>query len=125
MPFVSSVEALNLAHVRLPELLADLGAAPWRKPLVGTDRVRGVLMFTPPGTSMAAHLHPHADETFHVLSGRAGFIFDGGEEHVAGAGSVLFAPRGVRHAVRVLDEEPLLWIAFITPNEDVTDEQVD
>ncbi|MEA2474794.1 MAG: hypothetical protein QOE06_2709 [Thermoleophilaceae bacterium] len=44
----------------------------------------------------APHIHPGMEETWEVLSGRAGFRI-GEDEHVAGPGESVVAPPGVPH----------------------------
>jgi quercetin dioxygenase-like cupin family protein len=125
MPYVNDTSAVNAPYVSLRTLSEQLGSGVWRQPLVGTKNVRVVVMQTAAGTSLPAHLHPRADETFFVASGEAGFTFDSNPEIVAKPGSILFARHGVRRAVRVLGRDPLLWIAVVTPNEDAPNEQID
>ena len=80
----------------------------------------------PPGFAAPPHYHPYAEETFHVLAGRGLFRFgDSREEVDAPAGSFLFAPRGLTHAIRVPGPESLLLLVCVTPNKSRPDETVD
>jgi len=61
----------------------------------------------PPGAAHEAHRHPHADEFFYVIRGRA-LLGAEGEEHEARAGTVEFVPAGRVHWLRNLDaSEPV------------------
>ena len=125
MPYVTATDALNRRSVRIDNLVDEHGQQEWREPLVATPNVRVVLLMTPPGAKLAPHYHPRADEVFHVLRGVGGFAFGDDKEILAGPGTVLCAPRGVRHALRAVGDEPFIWMAIVTPNEDAGDEQLD
>ncbi len=62
---------------------------------------------------------------FHVVHGRAVFTFDGEPEQTVGPGSVLVAPRGVAHAIRVVGDKPFLMVIAVAPNEDEADETIE
>lgn len=125
MPYVAARDALNRASVRIDDLLSEHGQQGWREPLVATPNVRVVLLLTPPGDILPPHYHPRADEVFHVLRGNGGFTFGDDKEILAGPGTVLCAPHGVRHTLRAVGDEPFVWMATVTPNEDARDEQLD
>lgn len=126
MPFVSAAEALNQAFVDLDELARGSGEPPWRRCLVGTPGLRVVLLCWPPGFSSVRHVHPVAEETFSIVSGRALFTIGDEPEREVGPGSFLLAERGVRHLIRVPDgDEPLLLLAAVAPNEDWAEETIE
>ena len=126
MPYVDPQDALNAPHVDLAQLERTLGPMPWRKPLVALPALRWVLLGWPAGFVAQAHRHPRAAEVFHVLRGRAIFRFGASAgERVAEAGTVLFAPPGVQHAISVPGPEPLVMLASLSPNEDAPDETID
>ena len=52
-----------------------------------------------PGAMVAEHLHPNAEERFHVIEGDVLFRVDGRDVR-AGAGERVIAPAGVVHALR-------------------------
>ena len=52
----------------------------------------------PPRVMVAPHTHEAQDQVSYVLQGELGFLV-GDEEFTAPAGSCIFRPRGVRHAV--------------------------
>lgn len=56
--------------------------------------------FCPKGAGAPPHVHMYADEVFYMLEGEAEFLA-GDVRQVAGAGSLVFVPRGTVHAFRV------------------------
>ncbi len=125
MPHVPSGAGLDLPSVDLAEVTAKAGPAPWREMLVGTDGLRVVLLRWPPGFATVPHVHPHAEEIFLVLEGRAVFAIGDAPELEAGPGTFLFAPRGVLHAIRVPAGDDLVLLASVAPNEDRPDETIE
>ncbi len=65
----------------------------------------------PAGDRSPLHLHPHEDETFVMLEGRARFVV-GDEVVELVAGQSATGPRGVPHAYHVL--EPTRWVVVAT-----------
>lgn len=51
----------------------------------------------PQGSAPPVHRHAHEDEAWIVLDGEVSFFLGGGE-HVAGAGTYVFGPRGREHS---------------------------
>jgi len=126
MPFVSATEALNLVRVNVEHLERELGPAGGRRPLVGTDALRVVLLKMRPGEHPhPPHLHPNADEVFLVLRGSARFAIGDEPDVVASAGMVLYVPRGTIHGIEALGTEPMLMLSVVAPNQDVSDEAVE
>jgi mannose-6-phosphate isomerase-like protein (cupin superfamily) len=126
MPFVRPGEAPNAPALDLAKVRQRMGPPPWRKPIVGTDATRWVLQEWPVGYVTIPHVHPRADEVFHVLAGHSVFRFEGEDaDRRVGPGSVLFAPRGRRHTIGVPGPQPLLLLTAITPNEDAPDETIE
>ena len=54
----------------------------------------------PKGSGAPPHIHLYADEVFYILGGEAEFLA-GNVRETAGAGSLIFVPRGTMHAFRV------------------------
>jgi mannose-6-phosphate isomerase-like protein (cupin superfamily) len=52
-----------------------------------------------PGGAITEHVHPHQEERFIITAGEAHFTLNG-EEQVAGPGTTIVVPAGVRHAER-------------------------
>jgi quercetin dioxygenase-like cupin family protein len=69
-------------------------------------------IFPPGGFAGVAHVHPHQDEHFEVLSGRAVFEVDG-TERVLGAGATIEVPKGTKHTfANAGDEEMRVRFSF-------------
>ena len=127
MPYVPPAEALGERRTDLEAVARQMGDPPWRVALIGTPALRVVLVRWPAGFATVPHRHPHADEIFQVVHGRAVFTFgDTDEEVSAGPGELLHAAVGVRHAIRVpADGGPLTLLAAVAPNEDRPDEAIE
>jgi len=53
------------------------------------------------------------------------FMIGDEPEREVGPGQFMLAMRGVRHAIRVPEGEPLLLVAAVAPNEDWPDETIE
>lgn len=125
MPFVSEAEALNQPFGDLEALARGAGEMPWRLALVGTPGLRVTYHGFPPGFSTVPHRHPHAEEFFKVLTGRALFTIGDEPEREVGPGQLVLALRGVRHVIRVGPGGPTTMLAAVAPNEDRPDETIE
>ncbi len=67
----------------------------------------------PRGTATPLHVQPAEDELFYVIHGRISVWLEG-EVSVAGAGDVVWLPRGAKHAFRV-DSEQAHLLALSVP----------
>jgi quercetin dioxygenase-like cupin family protein len=67
----------------------------------------------PRGMATPLHVQPNEDEAFFIVDGRISLFVDG-ERSEAGAGEVVWIPRGVPHAFRV-DSEQARIIALSVP----------
>ncbi len=63
-------------------------------------------IFPPRGFAGVPHIHPHQDEHFEVLAGRAAFDIDGAR-HVLGAGNTVDVPRGTKHTFANAGEDEM------------------
>jgi mannose-6-phosphate isomerase-like protein (cupin superfamily) len=110
----------------LNALRSEMGEPPWRLALVGTPRVRTILHCWEPGYATLPHCHPHADEFFLPLDGRAIFSIGDEPEREVGPGHFTLAEHGLRHAIRVpVDGGPLTMLVAVAPNEDVADDTIE
>jgi len=125
MPFVSVAEAFNMPIQDLEALALEAGEAPWRLALVGTPGLRVTFHGLPAGFSTVPHRHPHAEEIFKVISGRALFTVGEEPEREVGPGELVLALRGVRHLIRVGPGGPMVMLAAVAPNEDRPDETIE
>ena len=68
-----------------------------------------------------AHFHKTCDEYLLVVSGRAMFRIGDGDWFDAREGQLIFFKKSTVHAIRLLDNEPLVFLAVDTPRRDPTD----
>ncbi|MES2810450.1 MAG: cupin domain-containing protein [Bacteroidota bacterium] len=89
------------------------------KTLVSPVQSAGTLavieMVLPKGSEPPKHVHAHEDETFYMLEGR--IYFEIGDEQIEiGPGDSAFAPRGIPHLFKILDEQAK-FITIISPGK--------
>jgi mannose-6-phosphate isomerase-like protein (cupin superfamily) len=124
--YVSASEALNVALASLVEISDQLGRGDWRKPIVGSDKFRVVLLQLSPGEEPhRIHRHPRSDEVLIVLKGSGEFTIGDESPVIAGPMTVLYAPADVRHRIRVPGPAPLQWLSVVSPNLDTPDEAIE
>lgn len=71
-----------------------------------------------PGQRVAAHSHPHGQDTWTILSGCGQYQLDAnGATHVIVAGDVVIAPAGAVHGVFNSGQQALIFIAVVSPAE--------
>lgn len=68
----------------------------------------------PPGGGPPRHVHTREDEGFYVLEGEVAFTI-GGVRHVAGAGTLLHAPRNIPHTFRNESTAQARMLVWLTP----------
>lgn len=66
------------------------------------------------GEPTPLHTHTDTEEAFYVLSGHAA-VWSGDTEFEAHPGMFLLVPRGTRHALRRLSEEPVRMLTLLSP----------
>ena len=82
----------------------------------GEDGISVLEHRAPHGDSPPLHIHHTEDEVFQILEGEFRFLIDG-QEHRAGAGEIVFAPKGTPHSYRVESVAGGRW-QTITVNRD-------
>jgi mannose-6-phosphate isomerase-like protein (cupin superfamily) len=68
----------------------------------------------PPGGGPVPHVHPGTDETFYMISGELDFL-QGDKVFTAGAGDLVFIPRGLTHRFHNPGIQPARMIFVYTP----------
>ena len=68
------------------------------------------------GFTGSPHYHKHSEEWFIPIEGAAELKIADGEWTLAAAGAVVFGPRHLPHALRVVGAEPFLMLCIVTPN---------
>lgn len=75
-------------------------------------RAEGI--FPPGGFAGVEHIHPHQDEHFEVLAGRAAFHVEG-QRQVLGAGETIDVPAGTRHTFANAGQDEMRVLAEFRP----------
>ena len=71
-----------------------------------------------PGQRIAAHVHPHGQDTWTVLSGSGEYQLEqNGKSQTIAPGCVVIAHTGCVHGVFNGGEEPLVFISVVSPAE--------
>jgi len=69
-----------------------------------------------PGQRIAAHVHPHGQDTWTVLSGSGEYQLEqSGRSQNISSGCVVIAPTGCVHGVFNGGKEPLIFISVVSP----------
>jgi len=69
-----------------------------------------------PGQRIAAHVHPHGQDTWTILSGQGEYLLDAtGASRPIRAGDVVLAHTGCVHGVHNTGTEPLRLISVVSP----------
>lgn len=89
------------------------GCEGWRR--CDRDELSVIEELMPPGTAEHPHLHRHATQFFHVLSGLATMRLTEGET-VVPAGQGLSIPPGTTHQMRNDSLTPLRFLVISAPN---------
>lgn len=84
------------------------------------EALRAEGAFPPGGFAGVEHIHPHQDEHFEVLAGRAA-VEVGGTRRVLGAGEAIDVPAGTRHTFVNAGEEEMRVIFEFRSALDSTD----
>jgi quercetin dioxygenase-like cupin family protein len=75
-----------------------------------------VAWYVKPGQEIAAHIHPHGQDTWTILSGSGEYYLDRqGERKAIAAGDVVIAYQGSVHGVRNGSDQPLTFISVVSP----------
>jgi quercetin dioxygenase-like cupin family protein len=100
---------------------AQVEVMPWgrhewfsRAGLTGAEQLQVVRVTMPPGKAHAFHRHPGFEEVLYVLSGRAE-QWVGREKRVLAAGELAFVPTNEVHGTYNVFDEPLVFLAVLSP----------
>ncbi|MFJ8436182.1 cupin domain-containing protein [Kitasatospora sp. NPDC094019] len=69
---------------------------------------------TPPGSGPPLHIHQEMDESFYVVEGEYEFQL-GDDFHKVGPGSMVYGPRGLRHAFVNSGDRPGRMLCVVAP----------
>jgi len=100
---------------------AQVEVLPWgphewlsRAGFTEAQRLQVVRVTMPPGKAHAFHLHPRLEEVLYFLSGRAE-QWVGREKRVLAAGELAFVPTGEVHGTYNVFDEPVVFLAVLSP----------
>lgn len=85
-----------------------------RPDLTGSEQLILVRVEVEPGNGHPFHRHPGMEEIIYVLSGKAEQWLEE-EQRVLGPGEAVFVPRDVVHATHNAGNEPLVFLAILSP----------
>ncbi|MEW6130777.1 MAG: cupin domain-containing protein [Acidobacteriota bacterium] len=68
----------------------------------------------PPGAAVTAHHHRELEEIYYLIEGK-GLMTVGDEEREVGAGDAIYVPRGARHRLKNIGDEPIRLLVACGP----------
>ena len=74
-----------------------------------------VVRYVLPGQEIPAHIHPHGQDTWTVLSGRAEYFKGHGEAGIIKAKDIAVARPKQVHGAKNLGDEPFVFVSVVTP----------
>ncbi|HLR33535.1 MAG TPA: cupin domain-containing protein [Fodinibius sp.] len=90
----------------------------------GSDQFISVRVEVEVGNGHPFHRHPDMEEIIYVLSGRAEQWLED-EKKVLERNEAAFIPENMVHATYNVGEEPLIFLAILSPAKDLEDSMVD
>lgn len=89
---------------------------PIRSVVLETEDAVIVAWHVKPGQRIAAHMHPHGQDTWTILSGQGQYqLEEAGASRLVVAGDVAVAPKGKVHGVFNHGTEPLQFVSVVAP----------
>jgi mannose-6-phosphate isomerase-like protein (cupin superfamily) len=90
----------------------------FRQVLFTSKHLQLVLMCLLPKEEIGNEVHANVDQFFRIEVGEARFVFNGKEEHIAGAGDAVVVPAGTYHnVINASATKPLkLYTIYAPPN---------
>lgn len=79
--------------------------------------VEGIM---PKGSEVPVHIHTKEDEIFHVLAGEVELTL-GDEVIEAGAGTIIYLPRNIKHGIKTLGETTARVLNYVIPGQNFED----
>lgn len=91
---------------------------PIRSVITQSDEAVVVAWHVNPGQRIAAHVHPHGQDTWTILSGTGRYQLEpDGASQTISSGCVVVAPKGCVHGVHNDSDAPLIFISVVCPAE--------
>lgn len=77
-----------------------------------------VAWYIKPGQKVLPHIHPHGQDTWTILAGKAEYYLNlAGAKKPIVAGDIVVAHAGYVHGVFNNGDEPLIFISVVTPGD--------
>lgn len=93
-------------------------AEPVRSVVTQSAEVVVVAWHIAPGQCIAAHVHPHGQDTWTILAGTGRYQLNAsGDSQLIVQGDVVIAPKGAVHGVTNHGTQPLLIISVVAPSD--------
>jgi quercetin dioxygenase-like cupin family protein len=90
---------------------------PIRSVITESPEATIVAWYIQPQQAIAAHLHPHGQDTWTILAGQGEYYLDrSGVTTPIATGDVVIAPTGSVHGVFNNGIEPLIFISVVSPS---------
>jgi quercetin dioxygenase-like cupin family protein len=91
---------------------------PIRSVMTESEHTVVVAWYIQPGQEIPAHVHPHGQDTWTILSGTGKYYLDSsGATTSIETGDVVIAPTGSVHGFYNHGNEPLVFISIVSPLE--------
>ena len=105
-------------HIRISDIFAKHGEPPWHEWLMTDGRNNAGLICDGPGMENDAHIHDDFNEWWIVLQGH--LVWELGDYPPINAtkGDVVIAPKGKRHSIKTIGNEPSLRLYINRPDSD-------
>lgn len=98
------------------DFLQPSSGKPIRSVVTSSAQAVIVAWHVAPGQRVEAHVHPHVQDTWTVLSGRGDYVCDSSGRLLSlAAGDIAVAPVGAVHGVHNPYDEALIFISVVTP----------
>ncbi len=94
---------------RIPARVSKLLLAP---KFGGVENVSMGMNITEVGSMIPDHVHDTSEEVLFLISGRAKIVIEGVGEWEIGPETAFYSPRGIKHRVENIGDEPLriVWV---------------
>lgn len=109
-PFVKAVDVEG--EYRDPPRRSKLLLAP---KFGGVENVSMGMNITEVGSMIPDHVHEDSEEVLFLISGKAKIVIEGEGEWEIGPETAFYSPRGIKHRVENIGDEPLKLVWVYSP----------
>jgi quercetin dioxygenase-like cupin family protein len=101
---------------RVADFIQPSDDLPIRSVVLETEEAVVVVWYVNPGQEIAAHVHPHGQDTWTVLSGEAEYFQGQGMARIIKASEIAVARNGEVHGAKTIGDEPFVFVSVVSPN---------